>query len=208
MQNLFENISEKNKEKLLKLLRAQTVPYGRDVNILSNVNHGNFIGIVDTGTLQIVFNDYNGNSIILEELQQNDIFGNLISSINSEECEVLTKEKSTITYIDYDNITKSNNNTDYYITFVQNLINLMANQLNTKNERIEILTKRSIRDKLLEYFRMLSLKKGSKVFTIPFTFIDLANYLSVDRCAMTRELKYLKTEGFIKIEGKRVHLLY
>lgn len=208
MQNLFENISEKNKEKLLKLLRAQTVPYGRDVNILSNVNRGNFIGIVDTGTLQIVFNDYNGNSIILEELQQNDIFGNLISSINSEECEVLTKEKSTITYIDYDNITKSNNNTDYYITFVQNLINLMANQLNTKNERIEILTKRSIRDKLLEYFRMLSIKKGSKVFTIPFTFIDLANYLSVDRCAMTRELKYLKTEGFIKMEGKRVHLLY
>lgn len=208
MQNLFENISSKNKEKLLKLLKAQTVPYTKGVNILSNVNRGNFIGIVDTGSLQIVFNDYNGNSIIIEELQQNDIFGNLISSINSDECECITKERTTITYIDYDNITNSDNKNDYYLIFVQNLIRLMATQLNTKNERIEILTKRSIRDKLLEYFRILSIKKGSKTFTIPFTFIDLANYLSVDRCAMTRELKYLKTEGFIKIDGKRVRLLY
>ena len=134
---------------------------------------------------------------------------NIISSINSEECEVITKEKTKVTYIDYDNITQPEIiKTDFYIIFVKNLIKIMAEQLNLKNERIEILTKRSIRDKLLEYFRILSSKKGSKNFTLPFSFIDLANYLSVDRSAMTRELKYLKTEGFIKIEGKRVYLLY
>jgi len=209
MQNLFENISSRNKEKLLKLLKAQTVVYHKGVNILSNVNRGNFIGIVDSGSLQIVFNDYNGNSIILEDLNQNDIFGNLISSINGEEISCTTKEKTLITYIDYDNITKPEiTRSEFYITFVQNLIKLMTNQLNDKNERIEILTKRTIRDKLLEYFRLLSIKKASKTFTLPFTFIDLANYLSVDRSAMTRELKYLKTEGFIKIDGKRVKLLY
>ncbi len=209
MQNLFENISPKNQEKLLKMLKAHSIPYMKGVNILSNVNRDNFIGIVDEGSLQIVFNDYNGNSIIIDELEQNQIFGNLISSINSEECEVITKEKTKVTYIDYDNITQPEIiKTDFYIIFVKNLIKIMAEQLNLKNERIEILTKRSIRDKLLEYFRILSSKKGSKNFTLPFSFIDLANYLSVDRSAMTRELKYLKTEGFIKIEGKRVYLLY
>ena len=209
MENLFENISSKNREKLLKMLKSQSIPYRKGVNILSNVNRDNFIGIVDEGSLQIVFNDYNGNSIIIEDIEKNQIFGNLISSINSDECEVITKEKTKIIYIDYDNITSPDViKTDFYIAFVKNLIKLMSTQLNNKNERIEILTKRSIRDKLLEYFRILSKKKGSKIFTIPFSFIELANYLSVDRSAMTRELKYLKTEGFIKVDGKRVRLLY
>ena len=209
MENLFENISSKNREKLLKMLRAQAIPYRKGVNILSNVNRDNFIGIVDEGSLQIVFNDYNGNSIIIEDIEKNQIFGNLISSINSDECEVITKDKTRIIYIDYDNITSPEIiKTDFYIIFVKNLIKLIATQLNTKNERIEILTKRTTRDKLLEYFRILSQKKSSKTFTIPFTFIELANYLSVDRSAMTREIKYLKTEGFIKVDGKRVRLLY
>ena len=71
MQNLFENISPKNQEKLLKMLKAHSIPYMKGVNILSNVNRDNFIGIVDEGSLQIVFNDYNGNSIIIDELEHN-----------------------------------------------------------------------------------------------------------------------------------------
>lgn len=209
MQDLFENISSKNKEKLLKLLKVNTVLYTKNVNILSNVNRDNFIGIVDEGCLQIVFNDYNGNSVIIEELNENEIFGNLISSINSDDISCITKSNTKITYIDYDDIINADIvKNDFYIIFVQNLLKILGSQLNSKNERIEILTKRSIRDKLLEYFKILSQKKGSKIFTLPFTFIELANYLCVDRSAMTRELKYLKNEGFIKIDGKRVSLLY
>lgn len=209
MQDLFENISLKNKEKLLKLLKANAVVYTKGVNILSNVNHDNFIGIVDEGCLQIVFNDYNGNSVLIEELSENEIFGNLISSINSDDCSCITKTNTKITYIDYEDIINADIvKNDFYIIFMKNLLKILGSQLNSKNERIEVLTKRSIRDKLLEYFRILSQKRGSKTFTIPFTFIELANYLCVDRCAMTRELKYLKNEGFIKINGKKVYLLY
>ena len=98
--------------------------------------------------------------------------------------------------------------TDSYILFTKNLIRILAQQLSTKNERIELLTKRTTRDKLLEYFRMLSQKKGSRTFNIPMTFTELANYLSVDRSAMTREIGYLKQEGFIKTNSKRITLLY
>ena len=118
-------------------------------------------------------------------------------------------ENTTITYIDYNHITDSQiEKSEIYIRFVQNLIKIMAIQLSVKNERISILTKKSIRDKLLEYFRLLSQKNSSRTFIIPFTYIDLANYLSVDRSSMSRELKYLKNEGFIKVKGKRVQLLY
>ena len=75
-------------------------------------------------------------------------------------------------------------------------------------ERIEILTKKTIRDKLLEYFNIYRKKHASKIIYLPFSFTDLADFLAVDRSAMTRELKNLKEEGFIETKGRRITLLY
>ena len=76
------------------------------------------------------------------------------------------------------------------------------------NTRIELLTKRSIRDKLIGYFTLISSKNLNKSFTLPFSLTDLADYLSVDRRAMMREMKSLKEEGFIEKNGNRITLLY
>ena len=54
----------------------------------------------------------------------------------------------------------------------------------------------------------MSTKSGSRTITLPFNFSDLANYLAIDRSAMTRELSYMKEEGFIVVKGKRITLLY
>ena len=76
------------------------------------------------------------------------------------------------------------------------------------NTRIELLTKRSIRDKLIGYFTLISSKNLNKSFTLPFSLTDLDDYLSVDRSAMMREMKSLKEEGFIEKNGNRITLLY
>jgi len=88
------------------------------------------------------------------------------------------------------------------------MLQLLSNKLKNMNERIEVLTKRTIREKLLEYFSILSKKKVSKSFLLPFSFTDLADYLSIDRSAMMRELKNLKEDGFIESKGKRITLLF
>lgn len=209
MSHLFDNISEKNKEKIYKILKTTTNNYPKDINILSNVNRPNFIGIIEEGTAQLVFNDYLGNKTILETLKEEDIFGSLITNINSDEITCITKEKTRVTYIDYDRITDTENiKYDYYLTFIKNLLIILEEQLTSKNERIAILTKKTTRDKLLQYFKLTSIKKGSRTFTIPYSFTELAGYLSVDRSAMTREIKYLKDEGFIKIDKKRITIDY
>ena len=74
--------------------------------------------------------------------------------------------------------------------------------------RIELLTKRSIRDKLLGYFSLISTRNLSPSFELPFSLTDLADYLSVDRSAMMRELKLLKEDGFIEKSGNRITLNY
>ena len=90
---------------------------------------------------------------------------------------------------------------------MQNLFSIVNDKIKFKNDRISILTNKTIRNRLLEYFNV-NITKGTKYVYLPFNFSDLANYLGVDRSAMTRELKYMKEEGFIEIKGKRITCLY
>lgn len=209
MINLFDKISDKNKEKLLKLLEANTFSVKKDTSILSTYKNDNIIGIVVSGYIQIIQNDYNGTRSIIEELEENSIFGSMFSSISNSECDVYTKEDSKIIIIDYKNIIDTaNTNYSFYNQFIQNLLKIFSEKINEKNERIEILTKRSIRNKLLEYFKIISKKNGTKNIYLPFSFTEFADYLAIDRSAMSRELKNLKTEGFISIKGRKITLLY
>lgn len=209
MTNLFNNISEKNIDKLLHVLEANTISYRKNIDILSNTNMNDFFAIVEEGLIQLIFNDYDGNKKIIEEFHEGDVFGSLISQINSEEITCITKENSKITYIEFDQITNNEIiRTDSYIIFIKNLIKILSEQVTNKNDRIDLLTKKTTRDKILEYLKIESQKKGSKTFTLPVTYTELANYLSVDRSAMAREIKYLKNEGFIETNGRKISLLY
>ena len=209
MTNLFENINDKNIEKLKHILKANTINYRKNVNVLSNVNHDNFIALIDTGSVQLIFNDYDGNKTIIDELGKGEIFGTLTSYIKNEEVSCITKEATQITFIEYTEITNDEIfKNDFYIIFIKNLIKLLSEQIETKNNRIEILTKRTTRNKILEYFKIQSQNTGSKIFTIPISYTELANYLSVDRSAMSREITYLREDGIIKTNGRKITLLY
>ena len=208
MTNLFANISEKNQEKILKILEATTINFQPNCQILTSVNLNNMIGVVLSGYMQIIRIDYNGNRTIIEELTENNVFGTTISSLTPE-CEIITKEETKIVVIDFNNILNDvENNLSYYKQFIKNLLEIYTDKINTKNERIEILTKKTIRDKLLEYFKIVSKRNNSKKIYLTMTYIELADYLSVDRSAMTRELKNLAEEGFITRSDKKITLLY
>ena len=211
MIKLFENISEKDMLKLKKILRASSQKFLKNVNVLSNVNRDDFIALIDYGSIELIYTDYEGNKTVIEELSSGEVFGTLTSSIKKEGITCITKEATGITFIEYDQIT--NNEIfkyDFYILFIKNLIRILTEQLNTRNVRIELLTKRTTRDKLLSYFKYIDEKTGdgSKQISIPLNYTELADYLAVDRSAMTREIKCLKEEGFIETIGKKIILHY
>ncbi len=209
MTYLFDNINSKNKEKLLLMLEANTLHFKKDSTILSVIKNDNIVVIITSGYLQIIRTDHNGIRTIIEELEEQDVFGSFISSLKNKEYEIIAKEDTEIIIIDYDNIINCNlTNKSFYNQFIKNLLQITSKKIQEKNERIEILTKKTIRNKLLEYFKIISKKHNSKYIYLPFNFTDLADYLAIDRSAMSRELKYLKEEGFIEIKGKRIKLLY
>lgn len=208
MANLFANISPNNKAKLLRIFEATTINFKKNSQVLSSVKLDNILGFVVSGYMQIVRSDYNGNRTIIEELTENSVFGTNISSLSSEH-ELITKEDTTIIIIDYNSIINCNiSKQSYYTQFIKNLLGIVTDKIKEKSERIEITTKKTIRDKLLEYFKIVAKRNHSRIIYLMMSYTELADYLAIDRSAMSRELKNLSDEGFILKEGKKITLLY
>lgn len=201
MYNIFDSIDSKEKDTLIKELEAHTVKLKKNTT-LSKILYRNILGIVLTGNAQIIKIDYDGNKSILEDLTDNMIFGSIISSLDSEEISLVAKEDATLLIFDYDHILKfTNTSSKSYIQFLKNVLQITNNEVAKKNIRTEILTKKTIRSRLLTYFETYS-KGGTLVLN--HTYTELADFLAVDRCAMTRELKNMKNEGVIETHGRRI----
>ena len=84
----------------------------------------------------------------------------------------------------------------------------MNEKILEKNERIQILTKKTIRNKFLEYLNLQSRSKGSGNIYLPYSYKDLADYLAVDRSALAREISSLRQEGFIETKGRKITILF
>lgn len=208
MPNPFEDISKKNQKKLLWLLESKEEDFTKGTSINSYYKNTNIVGIIISGAVQIVRANSSGVHNIIEELREDEVFTTGMN-IYSNEIEIIAIEDTKVIIIDYDYIISNiNNEKQYFNKFIKNMFQIYNEKLKEKNERLEILSKKSIRNKLLTYFEIQYNKRGSKYIYLPFNFKDLAEYLSIDRAAMSRELKSLKDEGFIETKSKRITLLY
>ena len=204
---LFNNITEDEFERIMKCFNVKTKTFKKDQTILSNIKNVGTVGIVLSGSAELVRYDYNGTRTILGNYTEGEVFGDIFSNISSGEISVIAKEETDIMFLDYDHlITRCKKNCSYHNTIIQNMLQILSKRIYSQNERIQILTKRSIRDKLLEYFSSISKQKATKIIYLPFSYTDLADYLSIDRSAMMREIKNLKDEGFIETKNKMIKL--
>ena len=173
------------------------------------VNRNQFC-ILISGTADLVKYDYNGNRIIAERFSKNSIFGEIFYHINTNsEFIVEAKEKCKVLLFSYDDINeKCKSSCSFHQKLIAYFPNLVISKITDLTSRIELLSRRTTRDKLLGYFNLLTKQHPSKTFTLPFSITELANYLSVDRSSMSRELATLKKENFIKQDRNKITLLY
>ena len=209
MTTPFQDLTKSQITKLYDLLGVHVYTFNDNQEILPTIKNENIIGIILDGYAQILNIEYNGNEIITENLYKNSIFGSNISLTNSENYQIIARQETTVLVIDYDKLINPKNLVhNYFNIFLRNLFDIINIKFKEKNERIKILEKKQIRDKLLEYFEMEHKKSRLKSIYIPFSFKDLADYLAVNRSAMFRELKHLKDENLIEIKNRRITLLY
>ena len=203
MRNDF-NIEDFSNKLLSSCERVQLKKFEKNEIITTYIINRNQVCIVLEGSADLMRYDFNGNQMVVEKFNKFDVFGEIFYQINTNnELFVLAKEKSKILIFNYDIFEKKcKKNCKMHEDLLIGLPNLVLTKVSDLNLRIELLSKKTIRDKLISYFRILSEKNFSKTFTLPFYLTDLADYLSIDRSAMMRELKSLKEEGFIKKSDK------
>lgn len=190
--------------------RVQKKVFSKNEVITSYIKNRNQFCILKNGNADLVRYDLNGNRTIVEHFSKNDVFGEVFYTITTNnELLVEAREKCEVLFYSYNDIhNKCRNNCKFHSELSENLPELILSKVTDLNMRIELLTKRSIRDKLIGYFTMLSTRNLSKTFSLPFSLTDLADYLSIDRSAMMRELKLLKEEGFVEKNGNKITLPY
>lgn len=209
MVKLFDGISLTKQGKLLKLLQTHSFTFKSGKTILSSIKGDNIIGIVAEGSICIVQNNYNGEKIVIETLEKDDIFGSMLLPIANDDYDIVTLEDSKIIIIDFKNIINNSfYHYSYYHKFISNLLDIISEKMKERNERIHLLSQKTIRNKLLEYFKFKTENRITKNIYLPYTFTELANYLGIDRTAMHRELKHLQDEGLIEIKSKKITLKY
>ena len=209
MNGPFDELSKAQITLLYDLLEVHVYKYSKNQELLPTIKNENIIGIILNGSAQIIYIEYNKNEIIVEDLTKNSVFGSNISSTNDENCEIIAKEDTEVLVIDYNKLMNPKNlGHPYFDIFFRNLFDIITTKLKERNDRIRILERKQIRDKLLEYFEIEHKKTFSKHIYLPFHFKDLADYIAVNRSAMFRELKALKEEGFIEVQDRKITLLF
>ena len=198
--SIFKDISPNEMNDILKSLGSRKISFKKEHIIFSKLVEVDLIGVVLSGKVNIINYDYFGNRDIIDSLEYDAIFGkpfsymnNNISIIAATDCEIL--------FFDYHQLM---NNQSKYEKINYNINKLLTSKIYQLYEKLEILSKRTIREKLLNYFGSIARKRGKKTFNLPITYIELADYLSVDRSAMMREIKKLKDEKIITVIERKI----
>ena len=182
--------------------RYREKTFSKNEVIISYIRKRQQVCILLEGSADLVRYDLNGNRIVIDHFSKYDIFGEVFYHVTTNnELFVEAKQKSKVLFFAYENVLNKGDLSEKFHEIV-------LNRVTNLNMRIELLSKRSIREKLLSYFSNLAAQKLSTSFTILFSLTDLADFLCIDRSAMMREMKLLKEEGFISKNGNLIKLLY
>ena len=189
--------------------KAQIKEFKKGETITTYIEKRNQLCIIIHGEADLIRYDFYGQKTIIGHFGEYDTFGEVFYPANTNnELFVVAKKNCKVLFYIYDDLhNKCRKNCPFHSTLVSHLSELLLDKIVNLNMRVELLSKRNIRDKLISYFKLLSSKTLSKTITIPFSYTDLADYLSIDRSAMMRDIKTLIDAGIIEKKGNKIKLL-
>ena len=196
---LFQGIAFSDFESMLSCLSARTTAYKKGDVILLSGDTVNVVGLILSGGVKVIKEDMDGNITILTELGVSEIFGEVFAcaGVDHSPVTVQASENTEILFIDYRKIiTSCSSACPFHMKLVENMLKLLAHKNLALNQKMEILSKRTTREKLMCFFDYQ--RGAAKKFTIPYNREELAHYLCVDRSAMSNELCKMRDEGLIR----------
>jgi len=207
---LFWGVGEEEIASLLSCLGARLKKYTKGDYILREGEHLSDIFILVKGKLLIQKDDYWGNRSILSEISVGEMFGEAYSAPESgailndvvavEDCEVILFDVRRV-------LTTCSSACRFHNMIVQNMFFAISDKNKKLLQKLGHMSGRTTRAKLISYLSEEAKRQGSSVFLLPFNRQQLADYLCVDRSAMSNELCKMRDDGLIKFEKNRFEIL-
>ena len=207
---IFSGIENEEIEALLSCLGAKTKSFNKGEYVLRQGEYSKKITILVKGSLHIQSDDYWGNRSILGHISPGEMFGEAYAVPGSDPLinDVVAVEDSEIIYFDFKRIiTSCTSACPFHTRVVHNMFLAISKKNRRLVQKLGFLSKRTTREKLNAYLSEVAKRQNSSDFTIPFNRQQLADYLSVDRSAMSKELCKMRDEGMLEFNKNRFRLL-
>ena len=198
---LFYGLSEEEINKALKYSKMGICGYKKGTYVFNSGDVIKNIGLVVEGAVMVEKEDYYGNRSIIAVVREGDIFGEVYACIKNGQSDVSvsTIKDSKILMVNVEFILSGERDVDGLSGVIErNLVSILAQKAYILNKKISHITKRTTREKLMSYLSETARDSGSGKFKIPFNRQELADYLCVDRSAMSNELSKMRKEGIIE----------
>lgn len=207
---LFSGVGEEDIASLLSCLGARKKEYKKGEYILREGEHISDIFILVEGKIHIQKDDYWGNRSILSVISVGEMFGEGYAAPESGALlnDVVAVEDSSVIFFDVRRtLTTCSSACRFHNMIVQNMFFAISDKNRKLVQKLGHMSGRTTRAKLISYLSEEAKRQGSSAFTVPFNRQQLADYLCVDRSAMSNELCKMRDEGMIKFEKSRFELL-
>lgn len=206
---LFSGVAEDEIEAMLDCLSAELRTYQKGSYVLHQGEYLHHITVLVAGSLLIQKDDFWGNRSIVNKISVGEMFGEAYVAPGSEALlnDVIATEDSAIIFFDVHKIlTTCSSACRFHAVVIQNLFYAISVKNRSLVQKLGHMSRRTTREKLLSYLSEQAKKQGTSSFEIPFNRQQLADFLSVDRSAMSNELCKLRDEGLLSFERNRFQL--
>ena len=196
---LFMSIGTTELDNVLKCLGVVIKEVSKDTIILLAGDKPQFVGVVLTGQLHIIREDYDGNRSLIAAISSGDMFAEALccAGVPESPVTVIAAIDSAIMLLSFQRLMQTcPNSCVYHKKLIENMLGLIANKNLQLQNRMEIISKKAVRSKVVSYLESFVPKQGRNI-TIPFNREELADFLCVERSALSHELSKMKKDGLI-----------
>jgi len=207
---LFEGIETGGLESALGCLAARTVKHGKGETVLAAGGRPEYVGIVLAGRLHIVKDGYDGSCMLLAALGPGGIFSEALccAGITESPVAVITHGEATVMRIKFSRLLSiCPKMCAFHTKLIENMLRLIARKNLYLQSRMEITNLKTIRTKVLSYLESFSAERKGKKITIPHNREQMAEYLCIDRSALSHELMKMKADRLINYRKNIFDLL-
>ena len=201
---LFDGIEKSDLKSMIECLNGKTIDVMKGNPVFLEGTSARFFGVVLSGTVQVVREDYYGNRSIMTILKPGEIFAEAFSfaGLETMPVSVIAIRDSEVLLLDSRRVfTFCSNSCHFHSILLKNLLQEMAQKNLALSRKIRYMSQKSTKEKIMAYLLEQAKQNGSAEFVIPYDRQALADYLGVERSAMSAEISKLKKSGQIDTKG-------